>query len=300
MPVIGFMSARSPEESAHLLEAFRRGLKEGGFVEGQNVAIELRWARGDYGRLPALAADLVSRQVTVITAVGGTVAALAAKAATATIPIVFTGSDDPVKFGLVANLNRPGGNITGVALFGTALIAKRVQLVHELLPDAAVIAMLVNPSNPTAAAITREAQEAAEMLGRQIYLLNAGSEVDFDVAFATFVQKRAGALLIANDAVFNSLTRQLAALTARHAVPTIFAYREFAAAGGLMSYGISLTETYRQVGTYVGRILKGAKPTDLPVIQPANYQLVINLKTAKALGLTVPDKLLALADEVIE
>jgi putative ABC transport system substrate-binding protein len=301
MPVIGFLSSASPDLYANALRAFRQGLSETGYVEGRNVAIEYRWADSQNDRLPALAADLVRRQVNVIASPGSTPAALAAKAATATIPVVFQIGTDPVAAGLVASLARPGGNVTGVASLNTELGPKRLELLRELMPTATIIALLVNPTSPFIAKnISSELQSAAHTLGMQLHILNASTERDFDTVFATFVQLRASALVIAPDAMFISRSEQLGALTLRHGVPAITQFREFAAAGGLMSYGGSFTDAARQVGVYTGRILKGEKPADLPVQQSTKVELTINMKTAKALGLTVPPALLARADELIE
>jgi putative ABC transport system substrate-binding protein len=298
-PVIGFLSSQSPDPSAHLVAALRQGLNEIGFIEGQNVAIEYRWAEGRYDRLPALATELVRRQVSVIVA-SAPPAALAAKAATSTLPIVFSGGIDPVKLGLVAALNRPGGNVTGVSQFSAALEGKRLELLHELVPNATMIAMLVNPAFPGTDSITNDMEVAARALGLKLNVLNVSSEHDFDTAIASIVQLGAGALVVASDPFFISRRDQLVTLIADHAVPTIYQFWEFATAGGLMSNGTGLSDGYRQIGIYVGRIFKGEKPADLPVVQPTRFELVINLKTAKALRLDIPAKLLALADEVIE
>jgi putative ABC transport system substrate-binding protein len=301
MPVIGFLfSAGTAPAYAARLAVFRQGLQESGYREGQNVAIEYRWAEDQVDGLPALAADLVRRQVSVIAAASGP-AAVAAKAATATIPIVFQLGNDPVAVGLVASLNRPGGNITGVTTLSVELGPKRLELLHELVPKATVIAVLVNPDNATAFETqSRDLQAAARSLGLQLHVLHASTERDFDTVFATLVQLRAGGLAIGGDAFLNNQSEQLAALALRHAVPAIHQPREFAAAGGLMSYGGSPTESYRPFGVYTGRILKGEKPADLPVQQVTKVELSINLKTAKTLGLTVPLSLLTRADEVIE
>jgi putative tryptophan/tyrosine transport system substrate-binding protein len=300
IPVIGFINSASPQSYARPLAAFLKGLGEAGYVDGRNVAIEYRWADYRLDRLPAMAADLVHRQVTMIAATS-TQAALAAKAATAVIPIVFEMAGDPVKLGLVASLNRPGGNVTGVSQLNVEIAPKRLELLHELLPTATAMALLINPANPTLADPTRRAlQAAARTLGLQLHVVNASSEGDFDAVFANVIQLRASGLVIGTDPYFTGRSEQLAALAVRHAVPTVYAWREFAAAGGLVSYGSDVTDAYRLAGIYTGRVLKGEKPTDLPVQQATRVELIINLKAAKALGISVPLPLIGRADEVIE
>ena len=300
IPVIGFVNPASPQSYARPLSAFLKGLGETGYVEGQNVTIEYRWAEGRNDRLPAMVADLVHRQVAVIAATS-TSAALAAKAANTTIPIVFEMGDDPVRLGLVSSLNRPGGNVTGVTQTNVEVAPKRLQLLHEVIPTARVMALLVNPADPALAEMTtKEVQAAAHTLGLELHVLNASTEDDFDGAFARLIQLRAGGLVIAGGPFLISRSKQLAALAARHAVPAIFQYREFAAAGGLLSYGSDITDSYRLAGIYTGRVLKGDKPADLPVQQAMKVEMIINLKTAKALGINVPNTLIGRADEVIE
>jgi len=300
LPKIGVLSSKSPSEEARLLVRFRQGLNEIGYVEGHNVAIEYSWAENQNERLQALAADLVRRQVTVIAAVGSTPAALAAKVATTTIPIVFMTAGDPVQLGVVSSMSRPGSNMTGVASFGVEVGPKRAELLHEVVPTATTMALLINPSSPAVAeSTTKEVQAAARTLGLNLQVVHASTELDFDTVFATLIQ-RAGGLVISPDAFFTARAEQLAALALRHRVPAIYQYPEFTAAGGLMSYGGNLTDLYRQAGVYVGQILKGEKPADMPVQQITKVELIINLKTARALGLTIPPMLLARADEVIE
>jgi putative tryptophan/tyrosine transport system substrate-binding protein len=302
MPVIGVLHPGLPDDPSaqQWIGAFSQALGETGYVDSGNVSIEYRWANNEYERLPALAAELVQRKVAVIVVAGSTAAALAAKAATKKIPIVFNIGSDPVDVGLVDSLSRPGGNVTGVSNLFFALTAKRLELLHDLVPTAAVIALLVNPMNAYSEPETRATQAAARTLGLRLDVVNAINEIDFDAAFATLVQKRAGALLVGADPVFTALRDRLVTLSARHKVPTSYGYREFTAIGGLTSYGTSRSDANRQVGIYTGRILKGEKPADLPVQQPTKFELIINLKTASALGLHVPTSILLRADEVIE
>jgi putative ABC transport system substrate-binding protein len=300
MPVIGYFSARSPESDVPMVAAFREGLKEAGYIEGKNVAIEFRWGLGQYDRLPALANDLVTRRVDVIVTSGGDTSALAAKAATTTIPIVFVSGGDPVQAGLVGSLNRPGGNITGVTSLLTVLGGKQLELLRELVPKASVIGLLINPNEPTSESQVGDVQAAAREIGVQLIVLRASTERDIDAAFATLVQQRVGALILAISPLFLTQADKLVALAARHTVPVMYFRREFAAAGGLVSYGSGTAEYYRQIGVYAGRILKGEKPGDLPVVRSTKFELVINLKTAKALGIHVPTSMQLLADEVIE
>ena len=300
MPVIGFLSSRSLGESADIVAAFRRGLREAGFAEGEGSLIAFRWAEGRYDRLPSLAADLVGLRVAVIVAAGGPPSALAAKAATSTISIVFSSVTDPVRLGLVGSLNRPGGNVTGMAGFSTGLGAKRLGLLHELVPAAAMISLLVNSNNPSAEFDVKDASMAAQSLGLKIHVVNAGTERDLDAAFKALDDLKVGALLVISDPFFNSQRDRLVALAAQYRIAASYAWRDYAVAGGLMSYGTSLTDAYRQAGLYTARILKGEKAGDLPVEQPTKFELVINLRTAKTLGLNVSPSMQLLADEVIE
>jgi putative ABC transport system substrate-binding protein len=300
MPVVGLLHSASPAAYGFEADAIRQGLKETGFVEGRNVAIEYRWAEGQPDRLPTLAADLVRRQVSLIVAPGGDLTALAAKAATATIPIVFMNGSDPVRSGLVTSINRPGGNITGVSLFAGTVDAKRLQLLHELVPQVAIVAVLNNPLVVETEARSKALAEAASTMGLQLLFLNVSSEADFDPAFVTIASQGIRALFVSGSPFFVSRRDQLVPLVARKKIPAIYAWRENVAAGGLMSYGTNVQESARQVGIYAGRILKGEKPADLPVLQPTKLEFLINIKTAKALDLAIPDRLLALADEVIE
>ncbi len=302
MPVIGYLASTSPSNNAFVstLAAFRQGLGDAGYVEGQNVAIEYRFAEGLFDRLPGLAADLVGRKVDVILAAGGATGALAAKSATSTIPVIFISGDDPVERGLVASLARPGGNLTGVSNFEVTLMAKRLELISELVPQVKVIALISNPNDAKAESMIQETQEAARAKEVQLHVLKAGSEGEIDTAFAALLQLQAGALIVGTEPFLISRRQQLVALASRHAVPAIYGAGDFGPAGGLISYAPSLTASFRQLGVYAGKILKGAKPADLPVEQPTRFELVVNLKTAKELGLTVPPSILARADEVIE
>jgi putative tryptophan/tyrosine transport system substrate-binding protein len=300
MPVVGFLASASEYGSHGFVAAFRNGLVESGYVEGRDVQVEYRWADNQYDRLSSLAADLVRRSVSVIVASGGPAAPLAAKAATSTIPIVFTATSDPVRLGLVASLNRPGGNVTGTGAFTVELDAKRLEVLRELVPKVVLIGALINPNRPDADAQSQHVQNAARAVGQQVHVLMAGSEREIDTAFTALAQQQIGALLVGADPFFSSRRNQVVALAARHTVPTVYMNRDFVATGGLASYGTNIADGYRQAGIYAAQILKGAKPADLPVIQPTKFELAINLKTAKALGLTVPPTLLARADEVIE
>jgi putative ABC transport system substrate-binding protein len=300
MPVVGYIGSGLPDDQVNLVNATRQGLKEAGYIEGQNVSIEFRWAEGRYDRLPALAAELVQRQVAVIIAAGGSDPGRAAKAATSSIPIVFITAADPVRTGLVTSLNRPEANVTGISMIGSALEAKRLELLHELVPQASIIGALINPNYPAAKLQAQEVQEAAARLGLQLVLLNASTEAEIDTALAAFAQQKITALLLANDPFFGSQRAKLAALAIRHKLPAISFRREFAEAGGLVSYGPLFAEGYREAGVYAGKILKGTRTTDLPVMQPTKFELVVNLKTAKAIGLAVSESFLLRADEIME
>jgi putative tryptophan/tyrosine transport system substrate-binding protein len=300
MPVIGFLGAPSPNIYEQYTAAIRQGLQETGFVEGQNVAVEYRWAESQFDRLPELAMDLVTKRVAVIVTIGGTPVVVAAKAATSTIPIVFMVASDPVQLGLVASLNRPGGNITGVAMMGVELEAKRLELIRELVPNAALIGMLVNPANPQAEFQLRAIKEMARTIGQQVVFLYASTRIELETAFANLVRMQADALLVGQDTFVFSEREMVVVLAERHRVPAIFPWRECIDLGGLLSYGTDLKDVYRQTGVFVGNVLKGGKPAEMPVQQPTKFELVINLKTAKALGLTIPETLLATADEVIQ
>jgi putative ABC transport system substrate-binding protein len=299
-PVIGWMSGRSPEDSAHLLGAFRQGLSEAGFVEGRDVSFEYRWALGQYERLPALASDLVSRGVAVLVGVGGDVSAVAAKRATSTIPVVFGMGGDPVKAGLVDSFNRPGGNATGFTLLTNQIEPKRIGLLHELVPGASVIGGLVNPNFPPATGQLQDIENATRAINQKLFVAKASNDTELDAALTSLVQQRVDAVLVAADPFFDTRRDRIIAFAAQNRLPTIYQFREFAVSGGLISYGPAITDSYRQAGVYAGRLLKGAKPADLPVLQPTTFELVINLKTAKALGLAVPTSMQLLADEVIE
>jgi putative ABC transport system substrate-binding protein len=300
LPVIGFMSGRSPEDSTHLVAAFRQGLAENGFVEGQTVAIEFRWADGDYDRLPALAADLVSRKVAVLVGVGGDVSAVVATKATRTIPVVFGMGGDPVKAGLVASFNRPGGNVTGYTVLTSEMESKRLGLMRELVPGVSLIGILVNPQLPATVQELADLEPAAKGVNQQLFVARADNDAELDTALASFVQQRVGAFLVTSAPFFDTRMNRIVSFAAQNRLPAIYQFREYAVAGGLISYGPNIVESYRNAGVYVGRILKGEKPADLPVLQPTKFDFVINLKTAKALGLTVPPTLLAEAGEVIE
>jgi putative ABC transport system substrate-binding protein len=300
MPVIGYLDGGAPETSSHFLTAFHKGLRETGYIEGRNVSIEFRWAHNDVGKLPQLAADLVSRRVTAIFAVGSSAAALAAQSATTTIPIVFGYGGDPVQSGLVASLNRPGGNITGTVSMNSELGPKRLGLLHELVPAASRFAVLANPSNPLADVMIKDLRNAAQAIGRPLEGLGAVTNHDLNVAFANLAEKQARALVITPDTLFANRRAQVLTLAARYGIPTIYPSREFVEAGGLISYGSSFTDIYRQAANYVARILKGEKPADLPVLRPVKFELLINLQTAEALDIVVPPTLLAIADEVVE
>jgi putative ABC transport system substrate-binding protein len=300
MPVIGFLSSRSPGESAPVVAGFRKGLREAGFVEGENAAIAFRWAEGHYERLPALASDLIAVRVAVLFAAGGPPSVLAAKAATSTIPIIFPGAGDPVRLGLVASLNSPGGNVTGVLTLGPDLAGKILEILREMLPQAATVALLVNPANPVTESVMKDARAAASLLGVRLELLNASTVSELEEAFSTIPKLRADALAVTGEPFFDTQRERIVALSRQHGIPGCYPWREYVLAGGLMSYGTSLPDVYRQAAVYVGRVLKGEKPADLPVIQPTKFELALNLKTAKMLGLTVPPMLLARVDEVIE
>jgi len=300
VPVVGFMSSRSPEDSAHLVAAFRRGLAEGGFVEGQNVATEFRWANGDYDRLPAMAADLVNQQVAVIVAAGGEPAALAAKVATKTIPIVVGLGADPEKLGLVASLNRPGGNVTGVTLMTALMEPKRLGLLRDLVPGAALIGVILNPSFPAAARQLQEFEETARGIDQRIVVAKASTDEELEAAFSLLVREQVNALLVAASPYFDTRRERIIDFAAEQRLPAIYQFREYAVSGGLLSYGVSISDGYRQYGDYAAKILKGAKPADLPFLQPTKFELIINMKTAKALGIKISANLLSLADEVIE
>jgi putative tryptophan/tyrosine transport system substrate-binding protein len=300
MPVIGFMSARSPEDTVQVLEAFHKGLGEGGFISGRNVKIEYRWARGDYGRLPALAAELVQRRVTVLVATGGDPSAFAAKEATASIPVIFTMGGDPVKDGIIQSFNRPGGNVTGAVVLSDAMEQKRFGILQEIVPDVARFGAIVNPNFPPSAGQTRDLEDAALKLGRKLFVANASNDAELETAFTALLRERVGALLVASDPYFDTRRGRIVAFAAQNRLPAIYQFREYAIEGGLISYGPSITDAYRQVGIYAARILKGEKPADLPALRPTKFDFVINLKTAEALGLSIAPSIQLRADEVIE
>ncbi len=300
MPVVGFLSARSPGESVDMVAAFRRGLRQTGFVEGLNLSIAFRWAEGRYDRLPTLAAELVGLRPAVIFAAGGPPSALAAKKATSTIPVVFVAGGDPVRLGLIASFNHPGGNVTGIHMFSAALEPKKLELLHELVPKARVICALVNPTNPSAAIVSKDLEAAARAMGLQLHIVHASTEQDLDAVFAGWAKLRVDGLVVTSEGFFDSQRERIVALSSRHSVAGSYPWREYVAAGGLMSYGSNLADSYRQAGIYAGRVLNGEKPSGLPVTQPTKFELVLNLKTAKALGLSIPPTMLATADEVFE
>jgi putative ABC transport system substrate-binding protein len=300
IPVIGFLSSRSPDESAAVVSAFRRGLADAGYVVGQNVTIEYRWAEGSYDRLSGLAAELVNMPVAVLLAAGGPPAALAAKQATSTIPVIFSAADDPVGLGLVASFNRPGGNVTGMSLFNSRLGSKRLAILHELIPSAKSIAYLSNPANPSAQLERTDVEGAAKALGVELHVLDASSDKELEAAFAKLAELHAGGMVVAGEPFLDSRRQMIVDLTAQYAIPASYSWRESVVLGGLVSYGTSITGSYRNAGGYCARVLKGEKPGDLPVMQPTQFETIINLKTAKALGLHVPSALLASADEVVE
>jgi putative ABC transport system substrate-binding protein len=300
MPVIGYLHSRGPDDAAHIVAGFRRGLRDGGFIDGQNVKIEYRWARGQFARLPDFAKELVRMPVNVLIAGSGEPAPMAAKAATSTIPIVFAMSGDPVKLGLAASFNRPGGNVTGINIFTTTLDPKRLGLLHDLVPSAETIGFLAHTSFPPSAGQIRNAEEAARAIGVRVHVLRADNDREIDVAFDVFARERIRALALASSPYFDTRRKQIIALAARNALPAMYHFREYPHDGGLISYGIDIVDAYRQIGLYAGQIIKGAKPADLPILQPTKFDLVINLKTAKTLGLTIPPGVLAIADEVIE
>jgi putative ABC transport system substrate-binding protein len=300
MPLIGFMSGRAPEESKHLLAAFHKGLDEVGFIEGKNVTIEYRWAFGQYDRLPAIAGELVKRNVAVLVAVGGDVSGMAAKQATSTIPIVFGFGSDPVQAGMVASLSRPGGNATGYVLLTNEMESKRLGILHDLVPNASVVGVLLNPNFPPAAMQLAALENAARAINQRLAVFRASNESELDACFKLLVEQHIGALLVAGDPYFDTQRARIAGFAAQNKLPAIYHFRDYAVAGGLISYGPRITDGYRQAGIYTGQILKGAKPGDLPMVQPTNYEFVINLKTAKALGMTIPSGLISFADEVIE